>query len=594
MVQVKFALVFFRPIGKYLMKKYFVVSAVCLSVVIAAVIGVRVSAQSEASGSLLPSPNLVISQVQAGGGTATDEFIEIHNNGVSAIDLNGYRVVYRSPTGTNDVGPMAVWTTSTILQPGQYLLIAATGYDGGISADIVYPTTTFSMGAPGGGVAIRFGDNNTGTVIDSMAWGTATNAFIEGTVTTAPGDNNSKVRGLNGCQDSDNNSTDFTTLTPAAARNTSTTPNTCSGGGTTLFGALTANPTSANAGGTTLLVMTVIPATTPPSTGITVSGNISQIGGSATQTFFDDGTNGDVTAGDNKFSYLATVDVGTSAGLKQLSATATDAQARTATSNVNFTVNGTMPNEDPLLLGNPSGATNNTANENNYLMTKAGYSLSWNRSRNIPNWTAWRLDSSWIGSANDGSFAPDTSLPNGWYQVTPSDYSEPVYDRGHMCPSGDRTVNQTINTETYLMTNMVPQLPANNQGPWVDFENYCRTLAAQGYEIYIISGGHGQAVNGSNQPITIGSTAQNRVVVPKVTWKVVLVLQNGNNDLTRASSRTTRAFGVIMSNESIVQASPWRNYRVTVDAVEYLTGFDFFNQIPKNTQEIIERRRDRL
>jgi len=579
------------------MKKYFVLSAVCLLVVVAAVVGVRVSAQSEASGEM-PSPNLVISQVQLGGAAnANDEFVEIHNNGSSAVDLNGYRLVYRSQNGTNDVmNPLAVWTASTIIQPGQYYLIASVSYDGGIAPDRVYDPSTLSvsMSANNGGVAIRLGANDTGTIIDSLAWGTVTNGFAEGTAATVPGNDNSKVRGLNGCLDSDNNSTDFTTLTPAAARNTSSTPNTCSGGGTTLFGALTANPTSANAGGTTLLVMTVIPAVTPPSTGITVSGNLTQIGGSAAQTFFDDGTNGDVTAGDNKFSYLATVDAATSAGQKQLSAIATDAQGRTAPSQVNFTVNGTLPNEDPLLLGNPSGATNNVANENNYLMTKAGYSLSWNRSRNIPNWTAWRLDSSWIGSANDGSFAPDSSLPNGWYQVTPSDYSEPVYDRGHMCPSGDRTVNQTINTETYLMTNMVPQLPENNQGPWVDLENYCRTLAAQGNEIYIISGGHGQAVNGSNQPITIGSTAQNRVVVPKVTWKVVLVLANGNNDLTRASSRATRVFGVIMSNESIVQATPWRNYRVTVDAVEYLTGYDFFNQIPKNTQEIIERRRDRL
>ena len=97
------------------MKKYFVVSAVCLSVVIAAVIGVRVSAQDEAANAM-PSPNLVISQVQAGGAAnANDEFVEIHNNGSTAVDLNGYRLVYRSQNGATDVlNPLAVWTTSTI------------------------------------------------------------------------------------------------------------------------------------------------------------------------------------------------------------------------------------------------------------------------------------------------------------------------------------------------------------------------------------------------------------------------------------------------------------------------------------------------
>lgn len=571
------------------MKKYLNLSAAMLCLTVAIIVTVKVTAEPTVA---LPSPNLLISQVQAGGAVnANDEFIEIHNGGAAAVDLNGYRVVYRSQNGTNDVGPMAVWTTSTIIQPGQYMLIAATSYDGGIAPDKVYDPTVCacSMSATNGGVAIRQGDNNTGTIIDSLGWGTVTNGFAEGTATTAAGNDNSKVRALNGCQDTDNNSADFTTLTPALARNSSTAPVTCSGGGTTIFGALTANPTSANPGGTTLLVMTVIPATTPPSTGITVTGNLTQIGGSATQTFFDNGTNGDVTPGDNKFSFLATVDALTTPGLKSLSATASDAQARTATSNASFTVNGTLPNEDPLILGNPTGATANIANENNYLMIKGAYSLSYNRSRNTPNWTAWRLDSSWIGAANNGSFAPDSSLPAGWYQVTPADYSEPIYDRGHMCPSGDRTNTQPINDQTYLMTNIIPQLPANNQGPWVDLENYCRTLAASGNEIYIFSGGVGNFT-------TIGASQDpdKRVVVPTLTWKVVLVLPSGNDDLTRASVRSTRAFGVIMSNVSITQNAPWRNFRTTVDAVEYLTGYDFFNQIPKGTQEIIERRRDRL
>ena len=571
------------------MKKYLVLSAAILCVAVAVIINVDVTAETTAA---LPSPNLLISQVQAGGAVnANDEFIEIHNGGTAAVDLNGYRIVYRSQNGVNDVGPMAVWTTSTMIQPGQYMLIAATSYDGGIAPDKVYDPTVCacSLSVTNGGVAIRQGDNNTGTIIDSLGWGTVTNGFAEGTATTAAGNDNSKVRALNGCQDTDNNSTDFSTLTPALARNSSTTPVTCSGSGTTLFGALVANPTSANPGGTTLLVMTVIPATTPPSTGITVSGDLTQIGGSATQTFFDDGTNGDVTAGDNKFSFNATVDAATTPGLKQLSATASDAQARTATSNAAFTVNGTLPNEDPLILGNPTGATTNIANPNNYLMVKGSYSMSYNRSRNTANWTAWRLDSGWIGSANNGSFAPDTSLPTGWYQVTSGDYSEPVYDRGHMCPSGDRTITQPLNDQTYLMTNIIPQLPANNQGPWVDLENYCRTLAASGNEIYIFSGGVGNHT-------TIGASQDpdKRVVVPTLTWKVVLVLPTGTDDLARASTRSTRAFGVIMSNVSIVQASPWRNYRTTVDAVEHLTGYDFFSLIPKNTQEIIERRRDRL
>lgn len=570
------------------MKKYLVLSAAMLCVIVAIIVTVNVTAETTVA---LPSPNLVISQVQAGGAAnQNDEFIEIHNNGSAAVDLNGYRVVYRSQNGTNDVGPMAVWTTSTMIQPGQYMLIAATSYDGGIAPDKVYDPTVClcSLSATNGGVAIRLGESNSGTTIDSVAWGTVTNGFAEGTATTAAGNDNSKARALDGCQDSDNNSADFATLVPAAARNTSTTPVTCSGGGTTLFGALSVNPTSANPGGTTLLVMTVIPATTPPSTGITATGNLTQIGGSATQTLFDDGTNGDVTAGDNKFSYLATVDAATSPGLKQLSATASDAQARTATSNVSFTVNGTLPDEDPLLLGNPSGATADILNENNYLMIKPQYTLSYNRGANTANWTGWRVDTNWLGTTpRQNDFRPDDTLPAGWYRVTPADYSEPVYDRGHLCPSADRTNSVPNNSATFLMTNMMPQLPANNQGPWNDFENYLRGIVSQGNEIYQFTGPVGNIG-------TIGSTTvpSQRVRVPQFTWKVVLILPNGANDLARVT-RGTRAFGIIVSNQPPISGNAWRTYRVTVDAIENLTGFNFFSNVPKNTQELIEKKRDR-
>ena len=196
------------------MKKYLILSAAMLCLTVAIIVTVKVTAEPTVA---LPSPNLLISQVQAGGAVnANDEFIEIHNGGAAAVDLNGYRVVYRSQNGTNDVGPMAVWTTSTIIQPGQYMLIAATSYDGGIAPDKVYDPTVCacSMSATNGGVAIRQGDNNTGTIIDSLGWGTVTNGFAEGTATTAAGNDNSKVRALNGCQDTDNNSADFTTLTP--------------------------------------------------------------------------------------------------------------------------------------------------------------------------------------------------------------------------------------------------------------------------------------------------------------------------------------------------------------------------------------------
>src|SRR5690606_31021469 len=163
-----------------------------------------------------------------------------------------------------------------------------------------------------------------------------------------------------------------------------------------------------------------------------------------------------------------------------------------------------------------------------------------------------------------------------------ADYSGSGFDRGHMCPSGDRTRSVADNSATFLMTNFVPQLSANNQGPWEEFETYLRSLAQQGQEIYIYTGPHGNA----------GTIAQGRIVIPQVTWKVVLIMPNGTNDLQRVS-KSTRVFGIVVPNQPPLNINaPWRNFRTTVNAVENITGLDFFSAIPKGTQELIERRSD--
>lgn len=571
------------------MKVFYTALISTIFIVVFLAIGVSSDAQSAESftpESSFASPHLVISQFQVGSAASfNDEFIELHNTSSGSVDLNGYRVVYRSSSGTNDVA-FVEWNTSTIVPAGGYYLITSTNYDGAVPGNISYNPTTCScsMSGSSGGLAIRFGAVNSGVIIDSVGYGSATNIFVETTpAATAPNDAGN-ARKTNGCQDTDNNQNDFSILNPADPRNASSSLINCSGGGgTQILANGGASPSTVSPGGTTLLTVSVFPATTPPSTGISVVGNLTNIGGSATQQFFDNGTNGDVTPGDNIYSYLATVSAGTIGGQTNVTAVASDAQARSANVTITLTINAPLPGEDPLILGNPSNATGNVANENNYLMIKPQYSLSYNRSRATANWVAWRLDSTWIGSApRQDDFRPDPALPTEWYHVLETDYSGSGYDRGHMTPSGDRTRSVPDNSATFLMTNILPQYGPNNQGSWNDFENYCRSLANQGNELYIFSGGVGN----------IGTIAQGRIVVPKFTWKVVLVLPNGNNDLQRVT-KATRTIAILIPNEPpLSSGTPWRNFRTSVDGIEALTGYDFFSNVPKITQELIERRRD--
>jgi len=237
----------------------------------------------------------------------------------------------------------------------------------------------------------------------------------------------------------------------------------------------------------------------------------------------------------------------------------------------------TPPSTVHLTMGNPSGAVTNISFPTNYLMSKSTYALSYHRDNRRPNWVSWHLDSTWLGSTpRQDDFRADTTLPAGWYQVQAGDYSGSGYDRGHMCPSGDRTKTVADNSSTFLMTNMIPQAPNNNQITWANLESYCRTLAGQGNELYIISGGYG----------TSGFIGSGMVALPTTTWKVIMVLPSGSNDVSRVTT-STRLIAVEIPNNNSV-SSDWRVYRVSVDDVEALTGYDFFSNVPSSIQSAIE------
>lgn len=230
-----------------------------------------------------------------------------------------------------------------------------------------------------------------------------------------------------------------------------------------------------------------------------------------------------------------------------------------------------------LTMGNPSNAITNVSQPNNYLMEKSQYSMSYSRDNGGPNWVSWHLDSSWLGSApRQDDFRADTTLPAGWYRVQGTDFSGSGFDRGHMCPSADRTVTVAANSSTFLMTNMIPQLPANNQGVWANLESYSRTLVSQGNELYIISGGQGLQY----------FIANGHVAVPAQTWKVIIVLPVGSNDVSRVTT-STRTIAVVMPNSGTI-GNDWRAYRVSVDQVEAITGFDFFSNVSSGIQAVIE------
>jgi endonuclease G len=243
-----------------------------------------------------------------------------------------------------------------------------------------------------------------------------------------------------------------------------------------------------------------------------------------------------------------------------------------------------------LLLGNPSNAVTSTSFPENYLMERTYYTSSYSKSRATPNWVSWHIGSSDLGSTpRQDDFRADNTLPAGWYQVSSSSYSGSGFDRGHNCPSADRTASVASNSSTFLMSNMMAQAPNNNQGPWADLENYTRSLVTAGNEVYVICGSYGSGGTGSNGGTTF-SIDNGRVNVPSNIWKVIVVLPNGNNDLSRITS-STRVITVNMPNTNGLNTN-WKTYRTTVNSIESATGYDLLSNVSTSIQNVLEAATD--
>ncbi|MBN9520987.1 DNA/RNA non-specific endonuclease [bacterium] len=133
---------------------------------------------------------------------------------------------------------------------------------------------------------------------------------------------------------------------------------------------------------------------------------------------------------------------------------------------------------------------------------------------------------------------------------------------------------------TFVMTNMIPRAPHLNQQGWADMEDYCRAMVRRRpTALYIVAGPTGQGGEGSKgQADTVGN---GKVVVPAKCWKVVLAVENGTgsaDDLGRVNS-ASRVFAVVMPNDQSV-GHGWARFRTSVDEVEGLTGYKFFDRVP--------------
>ena len=215
-----------------------------------------------------------------------------------------------------------------------------------------------------------------------------------------------------------------------------------------------------------------------------------------------------------------------------------------------------------------------------YFLDQRAFVLSYSPEKRVPNWVAWQLDRTHFGNVGrKDDFRSDLALPARFYRVKESDYLHSGYDRGHMCPSADRQDSLADNSQTFLFTNIQPQLRELNAGPWEHLEAYARKLAQRGQLLYVVAGG----IFSAPFP-TIG----NGVAVPAANFKIIVVLNQGQG--AADVDESTQVLAALMPNQRGVGEREWTQYLTSVDAIEQASGYDFLNAVSERVQRVIEPR----
>lgn len=232
-----------------------------------------------------------------------------------------------------------------------------------------------------------------------------------------------------------------------------------------------------------------------------------------------------------------------------------------------------------FMLGNPSNA--NESDDDNFLMVKPQFALSYNRTRRTANWVAWKIRNESLGPierAND--FRPDTSLPDRFSKVRSSDYDRSGFDRGHICPSADWTNTAENNSATFLMSNIVPQTPDLNQGAWKRLEDYSRDIVRKGNDVHVFAGVYGDA-----------GKVKDKVTIPTNCWKVVVVLPEGFDKLSEIDANT-QIIAVDMPNINGIKNDDWRKYQTTIRQIEQKTKLNLLSTLPAEIQNALKNKQE--
>lgn len=206
------------------------------------------------------------------------------------------------------------------------------------------------------------------------------------------------------------------------------------------------------------------------------------------------------------------------------------------------------------------------SNHKGHTISHNYYTVSYSETDKQAEWVAYYLTPASINGPQKRStkFMPDPLLEE---PVKPSAYTKTGYDRGHLCPAADMKLNNVSMAECFYMSNMSPQVPSFNRGIWSKLEDKVREWAVQKNGVYVVTG-----------PLLNKScgTIASSITVPCAFYKIVF----------KQTGHGAEAIAFILSNAGSTETL--KQFVVSIDYVESLTGIDFFASLPDTEEEKFE------
>jgi endonuclease G, mitochondrial len=207
----------------------------------------------------------------------------------------------------------------------------------------------------------------------------------------------------------------------------------------------------------------------------------------------------------------------------------------------------------------PSSTTNSVYH-------RKGFSFSYSESHEQSEWVAYELLEKDMITTNykRPHFNQDpkvTTASADW-----RNFKNSGYDRGHLCPAGDRKSSKELYDETFFTSNISPQIPSFNNGVWNRLEQKTRYWATKYNGLYVITGG---VLKGELK--TIG---KEKVAVPNYFYKILMTKDH------------SKMIGFLVPHEP--SKAPLYSFVVTVDEIEKLTGIDFFPDLEDTIENKLE------